>query len=108
MAKKLALRNKKFDSDTELMRIIAAFFVIVIHCSGTRFMSEVICNAVSRFSVPVFIILSGYYMLVRKPEAKRIFQKSAKIPLYLLRVQRRRKTVDISPTSWINHLSWIF
>ena len=79
MAKKLALRIKKFDSDTELMRIIAAFFVIVIHCSGTRFMSEVICNAVSRFSVPVFIILSGYYMLVRKPEAKRIFQKSAKL-----------------------------
>jgi len=84
MAKELALRNKKFDSDTELMRIIAAFFVIVIHSAGTRYTSEVICNAISRFSVPLFIILSGYYMLVRKPEPKRIFRKSAKLLVMMI------------------------
>lgn len=54
------------DMDTDLMRVIAAFFVVLLHLSGLHTPVSVIYNAVSRFSVPVFVMISGYYMLDHK------------------------------------------
>lgn len=54
---------KQYDTDTEVMRIIAAFFVVMIHASGLGSFSAVVYNSVARFSVPVFVIISGYYLL---------------------------------------------
>ena len=55
------------DTDTDLMRIIASFFVVLIHASTAEGMGMVY-NALARFSVPVFVLISGYYLL-RRPTA---------------------------------------
>ena len=60
--------GKQYDTDTEVMRIIAAFFVVMIHASGLGSFSAVVYNSVARFSVPVFVIISGYYLLTCPPK----------------------------------------
>ena len=55
------------DTDTDLMRIIASFFVVLIHASTAEGMG-LVYNALARFSVPVFVLISGYYLL-RRPTA---------------------------------------
>ena len=68
-----------YDTDTDLMRIAAALGVIVIHVSATNSFTGIFVNALSRFSVPVFVIISGYYMLSRRADGKRLAQKSARL-----------------------------
>ena len=60
------------DTDTDLMRIIASFFVVLIHASSTTGMAY---NAIARFSVPVFVMISGYYLLRRLPARIRIARR---------------------------------
>jgi surface polysaccharide O-acyltransferase-like enzyme len=62
------------DTDTDLMRIIACFLVVMIHASSAEGMGMVY-NALSRFSVPVFVLISGYYLLRRPPSAIRIVRR---------------------------------
>lgn len=69
---------------TDLMRIIAAFFVIMIHSSGIGSPIAIILNSLSRFSVPVFVIISGYYMLDRNIGIRRLFQKSIHLFVIML------------------------
>ena len=64
-----------YHTDSEIMRICAAFFVIMIHASGIDSLSAIVYSSVARFSVPVFIMLSGCYMLTRKPDGKRLTKK---------------------------------
>lgn len=66
---------RKYDTDADLMRVAAAFFVVMIHASGTRTLAAVSYNALARFSVPVFIMLSGWYMLARPIDGKRLARK---------------------------------
>ena len=66
---------RKYDFDADLMRVVAAFFVVMIHASGTRTLAAVAYNALSRFSVPVFIMLSGRYMLARPIGGRRLAKK---------------------------------
>lgn len=62
------------DTDTDLMRIIASFFVVLIHASDTEGMGMVY-NALARFSVPVFVLISGYYLLRRPTAGLRIARR---------------------------------
>lgn len=59
--------------DTDIMRIISCFCVILIHMVTSEPVKNMfpdntvnIINVLCRFSVPVFIIISGKYMLNRK------------------------------------------
>lgn len=70
---------KKQDLDTAIMRIIAAFFVVMIHASGSGSASAIVWNAVSRFSVPVFVIVSGYYMLSHACSSRQLAKKSIRL-----------------------------
>ena len=58
------------DPDTDLMRIAATLAVIVIHVSDLDSPWGIICNAAARFSVPVFVLISGYYLLPRETTVK--------------------------------------
>lgn len=48
------------------MRIVAAFFVVLIHSSGLSSVSGIFYSSISRFSVPVFVMISGYYLLAHQ------------------------------------------
>lgn len=64
------------DTDTDLMRIIASFFVVLIHASSALTDGiSVLYNAVSRFSVPVFVLISGYYLLRRPSSGTRMVRR---------------------------------
>ena len=64
------------DTDTDLMRIIASFFVVLIHASSSLADGiSVWYNAISRFSVPVFVLISGYYLLRRAPSGTRMVRR---------------------------------
>lgn len=72
-------KNGGYDIDTAMMRVIASFFVVLIHASGIQTISEIFCNSISRFSVPVFVIISGYYMLPHKKDIRSIVRKSLRL-----------------------------
>lgn len=61
------------------MRIFAAIGVVMIHVSDISTFSGLFLNAAARFSVPVFVMISGYYMLAHKPDGRRIAQKCGKL-----------------------------
>lgn len=67
--------------DTDIMRIVAAFFVIVIHVAASHSYSfcSVFYNSIARFSVPVFIIISGRYMLAKKQDWHKVALKCCKL-----------------------------
>lgn len=62
------------DTDTDIMRIVASFFVVMIHAATTEGMGMVY-NALARFSVPVFVLISGYYLLRRPHPGIRIARR---------------------------------
>lgn len=53
----------KFDSDTDFMRIAASFFVVLLHACSEGSEAVLIANCICRFSVPVFVLISGRYLL---------------------------------------------
>lgn len=76
--------SKQMSYDTDIMRIISAFFVILIHCSNFNSPAEIFYNTLSRFSVPVFVIISGYYMLDRNINSKHLIKKCIKLFFYVI------------------------
>jgi len=62
------------DTDTDLMRLIASYFVVLIHASSTEGIGMVY-NALARFSVPVFVLISGYYLLHRPPSGHSVVRR---------------------------------
>ncbi len=72
------------DADTNIIRIIACFFVVMIHCcypaSGVgRFL-----RAFSSFSVPLFMMISGHYMLEARQTADKLCRRIVKLALIML------------------------
>ena len=53
----------KFDSDTDFMRIAASFFVVLLHACSEGSEAVLTANCICRFSVPVFVLISGRYLL---------------------------------------------
>ena len=72
------------DLDTDVMRIVAAFFVVMIHASDLSSWAGICCNTLARFSVPVFVIISGYYMLERKNDVRTLAGKCIRLFLLML------------------------
>lgn len=66
---------KAYDMDTKYMRIIAACFVVLLYSWGMSSTAAVFLNAISRFSVPVFVItcifLPLYYTFLAKMPPKK-------------------------------------
>ena len=48
------------DLDTALMRVLASFAVVLLHLSARYSAASVFYSSLARFSVPVFLIISGY------------------------------------------------
>ena len=54
--------QRSHDTDTDILKILAALFVVMIH-SCAELPGHLFFNALSRFSVPVFVLISGHYCL---------------------------------------------
>ena len=75
----------------DLLRIVAQFFVVVLHVSSSvvanpsdpEFFSYNFYSMLSRFSVPVFVMLSGYFNL-ESMDVKKAFKKSLKLYIIIL------------------------
>lgn len=80
------LTKKKRIEYFDLLRIVAIFFVILIHCSGPLFVSlqidsyswltTCLFESVSRWAVPIFIMVSGSIHLSRNRNFKLFFKKN--------------------------------
>lgn len=76
--------NRTKDADTQWMRCIAAFFVVLIHAVDLSSRTGVFFSAVSRFSVPVFVLISGYYMLQKQRSFRELAKRSGFLLLQLV------------------------
>ena len=72
------------DADTQWMRCIAAFFVVLIHAVDLSSRTGVFLSAISRFSVPVFVLISGYYMLQKQWSFLELARRSGFLLLQLI------------------------
>lgn len=54
---------KNHDYRSDRLRLLACFGVVMLHSSYGSGIGDLALNAVFRFSVPVFVIISGYFML---------------------------------------------
>ncbi len=64
----------------ELLRIISALAVVCIHASsGAGLIPYAFFNAVTRFSVPVFIMISGRFMLAGEHSLRDILKKCLRL-----------------------------
>ncbi len=79
----------------DLLRTIAIFFVIIIHCTATHFVSLspesrswIVANlfeSISRWAVPIFVMISGALHLSKEQDLNSFFKKSIlKIVVILL------------------------
>lgn len=73
------------DIDADIMRVLSCFFVVLIHVStyGDGDFSLAL-NCISRFSVPVFVMISGRYMLEKRMEWKHLAKKSIHLLFLML------------------------
>lgn len=77
--------NKQY-IDTDIMKIITSFCVVMIHVVTCVQSSSVLdknlsvfINTICRFSVPVFVMISGRYMLENKFPIPHLIKKSLKL-----------------------------
>lgn len=108
-----AKNDKSYDIDTALMRVIASFFVVLIHSSGIQTVSQILCNSVSRFSVPVFVMVSGYYMLSHQPDTRKIVRKSIRLFVLMIAWSGFYYCYDVicnqrAPSGLIDLLQYLF
>ena len=77
----------------DILRIVACLFVIVTHTTGLVFLEETTMTPtwfaaitwfyISKWSVPVFVMISGYTMLDRQDSYKKSFQRVGRMVLVL-------------------------
>lgn len=90
-------------SNMDALRVIAAVAVVFIHAaSGALAVPFAAFNAVTRFGVPVFFMISGYFMPGKDYTAKDILKKTAKLFLIMLLWSCVYSAVDIisGVSSW--------
>lgn len=75
---------KSKDMDTQWMRCVAAFFVVLIHAVDLSSRTGVFFSAIARFSVPVFVLISGYYMLQKQRSFHELAKRSGFLLLQLI------------------------
>lgn len=71
--------EKKKDIDIVIMRIMAAFAVVMTHVIDLGSIESIFMVSLTRFCVPIFVITSGYYMLQSKNDVLRIARKCGKL-----------------------------
>ena len=79
-----SLSRSRYDADVDVMRLVAAFCVTLVHAAGLGSVAACVYNAAGRFSVPVFVLISGYYMLSRPSPPKSLIRRSCRLLVYLL------------------------
>lgn len=70
---------KNHDTDTDVLRLLAAFGVVVIHICDFACLWNVFYNALSHFSVPVFVLISGWYLLDRELTGRQLAGRIARL-----------------------------
>ena len=81
------IKNNSRNESVDAFRLFAAFFVIVIHLEYPNIPRDVVVAArlVSRWAVPFFFIISGYFLALKR---------------------EKNKSLDVQAT--IERLAWIF
>ena len=72
------------DRFTDFARILSAFFVVIIHVADPVSPAGKFWNGIAHFSVPVFLIISGYYLLSRPADPKRMLRRAGRFFLQML------------------------
>lgn len=73
-------------ADTDIMRIISSFFIVLLHTSAyfygtnTPYRNNIyFLDILSRFAMPVFVIISGRYMIEQNHSVSYLLKKSVKM-----------------------------
>lgn len=66
---------EKHDSRIDRLRLLACFGVVLLHSSTGKGIDDLALNALFRFSVPVFVLISGWFQLSTKISNKRLAKK---------------------------------
>lgn len=88
------LKVKKRDANVELLRIVAMLMVITIHClrngqlignvqiNTSNLIIIQIIDSLSLVAVSVFFVISGYFMIDKKVNLKKVFELWGKVLFY--------------------------
>ena len=71
--------GKPFDRGTAWMRLLAAYFVVLIHAAWRFSAAEVSWLSAARFSVPLFVIISGFYLLASPQPGRKLIEKTLRL-----------------------------
>lgn len=80
MKEDIVTRNR----DADLMRIIASVGVIAMHSISAASITGIVCLSVVHFCVPVFVMISGYYMLSKPRSYREILRRCARLFFWLV------------------------
>ncbi len=72
------------EADTACMRVLASFFVVLLHLSVEYSGAGMAYTSLSRFCVPLFFILSGCYLLAKEYPIKKLWHKALRLFLQML------------------------
>lgn len=72
-------QTKSHDYRIDRLRLLACFGVVLLHSSFGEDPWDLALNAFARFCVPVFVMISGYFMLERPLPLRRILQKTGSL-----------------------------
>lgn len=72
------------DYRIDRLRVLCCFGVVLLHSSAGSGTGDLILNAIFRFSVPVFVVISGYFMLARPASAADMARRSVALFVKLL------------------------
>ena len=72
------------DYRVDRLRVLCCFGVVLLHSSAGYGTGDLILNALFRFSVPVFVIISGYFMLARPASPADMFRRAGALFVKLL------------------------
>ena len=67
--------RKKRDIDTDLMRIVLAYLVVLAHSTDKTTCVGQVINCICRFNLPAFAMISGYYLLDGSRPGKSFLRK---------------------------------
>lgn len=72
------------DFRIDRLRLLGCFGVVLLHSSFGADAMDLLLNAVFRFSVPVFVIISGYFMLAQPVPLPKLMKKTGRLFLQML------------------------
>lgn len=66
---------EKHNFHIDRLRLLACFGVVLLHCSSGKGIDDLAVNALFRFSVPIFVLISGWFQLIGPVPVKRLAGK---------------------------------